>query len=573
MADLSFKSKFNTLRDCEQFLLKLAHSGKSRPLFFREAIRAVAEATGVCEVHMVLFDGHRRFHVEHRTGQEDESTVDIRTDDSLPGGANLWTDGSSPDLEELCRTLMAPQHDADRPWFTESGDLCIDDLATFSRWNLIGSGDKHLPGLHVSAESRSLLIMPVEGTRKRLGLIQFESDEVGFFGPRLREPCSRLVHTLGFAADLRGLQIALRERVKELTCLYDIAHLVAHAETSLVAILQSAVEKLPPGWLYPEIAAARIVLNNRSFATAGVDHLVQTMRADIVVNYVKEGYVEVGYTETMPSIDEGPFLHEERHLIDMVAGELAFVVEQKAYAEEKQKLQQQLRHADRLATIGQLAAGVAHELNEPLSTIMGFAQLASKQPGMSEEAVRDMNKIVSAALHARDIIRELLVFAREAKPVKLTFKLNDLIRDGLFFLESRFVKAGISLVCNLDDTLPSITADRSQILQVLTNLAVNAVQAMPNGGRLEITTSLDKDMIQLVIADTGCGIDKQIQKDIFHPFFTTKDVNEGTGLGLSVVHGIIASHGGSIDVDSQPGVGTKFRIRLPLGVDRNGAGV
>ncbi len=272
----------------------------------------------------------------------------------------------------------------------------------------------------------------------------------------------------------------------------------------------------------------------------------------------------MGYTQQMPELDEGPFLHEERHLIDTIAKEIAFVVEQKANEEEKKQLQSQLRHSDRLATIGQLAAGVAHELNEPLSSIMGFAQLAAKQPGTSKEAVRDMNKIVTASLHAREVIKELLVFAREAKTIKLSFNLNDLIRDGLFFLESRFVKAGISLICNLDDHLPNITADRSQLLQVITNLAVNGVQAMPNGGRLTITTCFDERCAILSVEDTGCGMDDDVLKDIFHPFFTTKDVNEGTGLGLSVVHGIVASHNGQIDVDSQPGEGTRFRIRLPL---------
>jgi two-component system NtrC family sensor kinase len=274
--------------------------------------------------------------------------------------------------------------------------------------------------------------------------------------------------------------------------------------------------------------------------------------------------VEVGYTEEKPPIDEGPFLLEERELIDTIARELAFVIEQKSHADEKEQLQAQLRHADRLATIGQLAAGVAHELNEPLATIMGFAQLAAKQAGIPDNAARDMNKIVTAALHARGIIKELLVFAREARPIKVMFNLNDLIRDGLFFLEARFVKAGISLLCELDENLPDMRADRSQMLQVLTNLIVNSVQAMPNGGRLTIKTAQHENHVQLVIIDTGCGMDENTVKNIFHPFFSTKDVDAGTGLGLSVVHGIVASHQGRIEVESRPGRGTRFCLTLPL---------
>ena len=193
--------------------------------------------------------------------------------------------------------------------------------------------------------------------------------------------------------------------------------------------------------------AARITLDDRIHETRGAENMVQCMNADIVVDSLKRGLVEVGYTELKPLVDDGPFLIEERHLLDTIARELAFTIQQRSYAEERQKLQIQLRHADRLATIGQLAAGVAHELNEPLASIMGFAQLAAKQSGVPAEVTRDLNKIVAASLHARGIVRELLVFAREARPVKITFNLNELIRDGLFFLESRFVKAGIKLTC------------------------------------------------------------------------------------------------------------------------------
>jgi two-component system NtrC family sensor kinase len=182
---------------------------------------------------------------------------------------------------------------------------------------------------------------------------------------------------------------------------------------------------------------------------------------------------------------------------------------------------------------------------------------------------RDLNKIVAASLHARGIVRELLVFAREAKPVKITFNLNELIRDGLFFLESRFVKAGINLTCELDPELPHVTADRSQMLQVLTNLVVNSVQAMPNGGRLDITTSAGNGHVQLVVRDNGSGMDEVVIKDIFHPFFTTKDLDQGTGLGLSVVHGIVTAHDGRIHVTSRPGEGSKFCIHLPIAAPSN----
>jgi len=564
MSDPDLKSQVTTSRECARQILELANSGLTRASFLKTSIRRIAEAFDCDAVRVVLRDRGRRFCVDYDRALHDKAVLDVASESALPETPPIWTTGSSQDLEEVCRKLVNSRFDPSLPWFTDSGDLCIEDSANFPDWNRWLDGNVTGPGLHLSKDCRSLLIIPLDGTRKRLGLIQLESKRAGFFEGRHAEKFDRIAQTFGFAVDLRNVQVALRERVKELTCLYSIARLVVRSDLSLDEVLQSAAEILPPGWLYPDIAAARIVLGNRVYATVGADRMVQSMSADLYVENKQCGLVEVGYTEEKPPIDEGPFLLEERELIDTIARELAFVIEQKSHADEKEQLQAQLRHADRLATIGQLAAGVAHELNEPLATIMGFAQLAAKQAGIPDNAARDMNKIVTAALHARGIIKELLVFAREARPIKVMFNLNDLIRDGLFFLEARFVKAGISLLCELDENLPDMRADRSQMLQVLTNLIVNSVQAMPNGGRLTIKTAQHENHVQLVIIDTGCGMDENTVKNIFHPFFSTKDVDAGTGLGLSVVHGIVASHQGRIEVESRPGRGTRFCLTLPL---------
>jgi signal transduction histidine kinase len=288
------------------------------------------------------------------------------------------------------------------------------------------------------------------------------------------------------------------------------------------------------------------------------------MRVDIVVDGNKRGFVEVGYVWEKPQLDEGPFLNEERNLIDAIAREVSIIVEQKQAEDEKLKFQEQLRHADRLATIGQLGAGLAHELNEPLANILGFAQLATKDQSLIDQTRQDIEKIISAALHAREVIGKLLVFARETTPEKTQVNLNSLVEDGLHFLQSRCAKIGIELVRNLSEGLPEITADRSQLLQVLTNLTVNSIQAMPAGGSLTITTTRDDGHVLLIVEDTGAGMSDEVMKKIFNPFFTTKDVDEGTGLGLSVVHGIVTSHGGTIEVESKVGRGTKFTVRLPV---------
>jgi signal transduction histidine kinase len=459
---------------------------------------------------------------------------------------------------------MNNQGDPELPWFSLSGSLRINDLTSFPGLLTPPSDPGTQRGLSLSRSCRSTLIIPIDSARRRLGLLQLESTEVGYFEDALVDRIERFVQTFGLASDLRALQEALRERVRELTCLNNIARLTARSESPIEDVLEQVAQIIPNGWLYPEAAAARIELHDRTYETAGAERIISSMRADILVEGVRQGMVEVGYVDRRPIADDGPFLIEERHLLDTIARELAATLGRRSHTEERDRLQVQLRHADRLATIGQLAAGVAHELNEPLSSIMGFAQLAAKQPHLPGEVGQDLGKIVAAAIHARGIIRELLVFSREAKPVKVSLNLNELIKDGLFFLENRFVKAGISLKSELDPNLPAIVADRSQLLQVLTNLVVNSVQAMPDGGRLSIRTEHESDRVRLIVEDTGCGMDDKVIKSIFHPFFTTKDVDHGTGLGLSVVHGIVTSHDGHIDVYSRPGEGTRFVITLPV---------
>ncbi len=356
---------------------------------------------------------------------------------------------------------------------------------------------------------------------------------------------------------------ALRERVKELTCLYGIARVTQPLGISIAETLQAIVELLPPAWQYPEIACARIVFDEQCYMTRGFRAGLHCQAAEITVGGEPRGRVEVVYTHEVPVTSEPPFLQEERSLIDMVAREIALLIERREAEEDKAKLEDQLRHVDRLATIGQLAAGVAHEINEPLSSILGFAQLARKATGLPDQAADDLEKIVKNCLFAREIIQELLTFARQMKPEMTCVNVNQVVTGGLYFLESRCAKAGVEVVRRLDPELPEISADRSQLQQVVVNLVVNAVQAMPKGGKLTIETHHASGRVSLIVRDTGEGMTEAVKKNIFTPFFTTKKADQGTGLGLAVVHGIVSSHGGTIRVESKVGQGTCFEVQLP----------
>ena len=257
-------------------------------------------------------------------------------------------------------------------------------------------------------------------------------------------------------------------------------------------------------------------------------------------------------------------LPEEQRLLTEVARRIASLVERIEARQAHEQLQEQVRHADRLATIGQLASGVAHELNEPLGAILGFAQLLAKTPRMPRTARADIARIEAATLHARDIIRELMLFARQTQPTLESLDLNQLIRECSTLWAWRCDDRGIETVYELDDGLPRLRADAGQLRQVLTNLVVNALQAMPEGGRLTVATAARDGQVELGVTDTGEGISPAIESRLFDPFFTTKDIHEGTGLGLAVVHGIVTGHGGRIDVESRPGRGTRMCVRLPV---------
>lgn len=467
------------------------------------------------------------------------------------------------DIERVCCDVIKGNCDNLYPHVTENGsfwtggahDAAKDEPAQRGPFN-------HT--LQFPDPYKSMAIVPIRIDHDCIGLLTLKSKRTSFFSIDDILFYEDISAVLGVALSHQYAQIELRERIKEITCLYGIARVVAQPEASFDQIIQDIVQLLPPAWLYPEITCACISLNGKSYATEDFRESPYRQVADIVVDNKRVGSVEVAYLEKRLTLDEGPFLVEERNLINNIAREVAVFYERAKAEEERSSLQDQLRHADRLATIGQLAAGVAHELNEPLGAILGFAQLAKKSPDLPADVERDLKSIESASLNAREIIRKLMTFSRQLPPRKTLVSINDVVSNGLYFFEARCVKAGVQLIRRLAADLPKITADPGQINQVMVNLVVNAIQAMPEGGTLTVETWATDEDVCLQVEDSGCGMTKEVADMIFLPFFTTKDVDEGTGLGLAVVHGIVTSHRGRISVETKPGKGARFLIQLPL---------
>ncbi len=234
------------------------------------------------------------------------------------------------------------------------------------------------------------------------------------------------------------------------------------------------------------------------------------------------------------------------------------------------ELEIQLQHADRLSTVGQLAAGIAHEINGPLNNILGYAQLSSKQMDLPEQVYQDLDNIIRFSLHVREIVKKVMLFSRQVPPKHENVDLNKVIKESLYFTEPVCRQNQIDICQELEEGLPRITGDFSQLRQVVVNLIVNAVQSIgEKGGKIIIKTTQDsKKRVNIIVQDSGVGMPPEIIEQCFIPFFTTKDVDQGTGLGLSVAHGIIKSHHGIITADSIMGEGSRFHVVFPVNSEK-----
>ena len=234
-----------------------------------------------------------------------------------------------------------------------------------------------------------------------------------------------------------------------------------------------------------------------------------------------------------------------------------------AHLEAERKLIQ----AEKLAAVGEMAAGIAHELNNPLTTVTGFTELVLDEIPDDSEIRIDLGLVLKEARRARDVVRRLLDFSRRSESEHARVDLNELLDDVLSLTNHLMRTSGVQLEVALGKKLPWVFVDRNQMKQVFLNLFHNALQAMPTGGSLVVRTGKcqqdGRNWVTASVIDTGDGISEKDRERIFEPFFTTRSDEGGTGLGLSVTYGIVSDHGGEIDVESELGKGTNFTVRLP----------
>ncbi|OQX25080.1 MAG: PAS domain-containing sensor histidine kinase [Desulfobacteraceae bacterium IS3] len=246
------------------------------------------------------------------------------------------------------------------------------------------------------------------------------------------------------------------------------------------------------------------------------------------------------------------FFHDLRETLEMKA--------------RLEKTQMQLLQAEKMSSLGKLAAGVAHQLNNPLGGITLFTKLILEEHDLDESVRDDLNRILRDAQRCRDTVKELLEFARQTRYNIQPHDINKAISRTLFLLENQLLFQNISIEKDLDASLPAIPIDAHQINHALMNIILNAAQAMDGRGKLTVKTGSvpDENMVRIEISDTGPGIPDEVLSRIFEPFFTTKEEGKGTGLGLSLVYSIAENHGGTVSVKSKQGQGTVFIIELPI---------
>jgi signal transduction histidine kinase len=310
-------------------------------------------------------------------------------------------------------------------------------------------------------------------------------------------------------------------------------------------------------------------------------------RSEICVA-LKDGENILGIID-VESREQNAFSHNDLIAMESLAGILAAVI---SSANQYQKLQETIRQlrateielnermeaqrsaenrllqAAKLAAVGEMAAGIAHELNNPLTSVTGFSELVLDELPQDSRHRNDLEMVLREARRASGVVRRLFDFSRQGERIRASADLNEVVNDVIALTRHLIHTNRVNLIIDLDEALPWISIDHNQMKQVLLNLIHNALQAMTNGGDLQVSTVTaerdERKWVVMAVKDSGIGITPAEQNRIFEPFFTTKGDRGGTGLGLSVTYGIVTDHGGSIEVSSEPNKGSLFAVWLPI---------
>ncbi len=401
------------------------------------------------------------------------------------------------------------------------------------------------------------------------------------------------------ADELQKSHDTLGQRIKEIKCLYSISNLAGEMGISLEEILQETLEIIPPSWQYPSITSAKIVVEGQEFNTANFQNTVWLQNSDIVIKGQKIGSVEVYYLEEKPESDEGPFMREERDLINTIGIQLGRIIENKqaeeALAKRTQELsdaldhlkttQRQLVESEKMASLGRLVAGIAHEINTPIGigvtaastladrtteTVTAYDNKQLKGSALKayfNTAQISSNLVLNNLNRAAELIQSFKQVAVDQSNLeKRSFAVKKYLQDILISLKPHLKKTPHQITVNGDEQI-EINTYPGAFSQIMTNLVMNSLRhAYPKGetGNLCFELKLDSEHLIVEYSDDGCGIPPENLAKIFEPFFTTARAQGGTGLGLHIVFNLVTQKlNGTIRCESALGQGTTFFIEIP----------
>lgn len=483
----------------------------------------------------------------------------------------------------------------------------------------------------VHAEARSELIVPLKYRGHPTGALVIENAQAGAFSQydehlmvmiashlaglieytRLREEAEGRARSLGLIHEVVGQVIGLTDKREVAVITAELVAQYFKYELAVVLLADDSGEFTIQGIGGTQADALREALKKEEFikpdgvtgyvARSGESRLVNDTTRDALYQPVrgwearselcvaiKDGEQTLGLID-VESRQKNAFSHNDLIAMESLAGILASVV---SNANQYQKLQQTIRQlraaeaelnarmeaqrsaesrllqAAKLAAVGEMAAGVAHELNNPLTTVTGFSELVLEETPADAPHRKELEMVLHEARRASDVVRRLLDFSRQGERVRVNADLNEVVRDVIALTRHLIQTNNVELILDLDANLPWVSIDSNQMKQVLLNLIHNALHAMPHGGELRVGTQQmareGRRWAVMSVQDTGIGIEPEDQARIFEPFFTTKAGRGGTGLGLSITYGIVTDHGGNIEVASQFGRGSTFSVWLPL---------
>ncbi|MEN2398848.1 HAMP domain-containing sensor histidine kinase [Flavobacterium sp. MC2016-06] len=360
---------------------------------------------------------------------------------------------------------------------------------------------------------------------------------------------------------LASIEEKLKERIKELTCLYEISQIISQSNSVNNQVLQEIILSTKKAWHYNDEAIIEIQILDSNLSTSIINEQTVYQTSPITITKNNIGYIKVHYPRSR--FTEDYFLADEQKLLDTIAHEIANFIEKHQILEKTTLLNQTIERMDRLNIFGQMTAGISHELNTTLGNILGFAELI-KINNADPEIDSDISIIINAAIYSRDVVKKLMYFSTEIPQQLKLQPLQPIITFAVAFLKPNFLKKDIKSELIFEDNTLNSKIDSVQLTQVLLNLLLNAIYASPKKSIIRITIKNDTKNLFITIEDHGTGIPENIKQKIFDPFFTTKPINEGYGLGLSVVYSIIKSHNGEIFVKDNLPTGTIFIIKLPI---------